>query len=171
MSHGAGKAWRLALAAALLGLLTFAILSAQLAPPAHAFGEGIETRRIADKLQCPVCQGQSVAESNSQVAEGMRTTIKDMLDEGRSEKEIVDFFVERYGAGVLREPPRSGLFSAVWWVPGIALVLGGGLVLGIVRQRRRSRTDVGGCPEPPPESAEDREYRERLRRDIESGGS
>ena len=167
---------RVALLALTLAALALALASPHVASDVSAFGEGTETRRIADKLQCPVCHGQSVAESNSQVAEGMRATIKAMLDSGRGENEIVDFFVARYGPGVLREPPRNGLYSAVWWVPGVALLIGAGIVFSAVRQRRRSRSAVRvvGAParatRAPRGRDPDEPYRERLRLELESGG-
>jgi cytochrome c-type biogenesis protein CcmH len=67
-----------------------------------------EVFRIARELRCPVCQGESAAESNSGVAVEMRRLIAEMLKEGKSEEEIKAFFVERYGEWILYEPPRRG---------------------------------------------------------------
>ena len=127
---------------AAFGILLAAATSALFQPIDHAsaVGEGTDVKEIADQLQCPVCQGQSVSDSDSQVAQAMRATIRDMLDDGRTEGEIKHFFIARYGRGVLREPPKTGIFSIVWWVPGIALIVGGGIIFSVARQRRRDDT-------------------------------
>lgn len=83
-----------------------------------------ETLRIADELQCPVCEGQSVAYSNSQLATEMRRQVEEKLAAGESEAAIKQFFVDRYGVRVLREPPRTGLNLWLWRLPIIGLVIG-----------------------------------------------
>lgn len=81
--------------------------------------------RIADQLQCPVCEGQSVAFSNSQLATEMRRTIEDKLAAGENDAAIIQYFVDRYGIKILREPPRTGLLAWLWITPvlGFALAL------------------------------------------------
>ena len=86
-----------------------------------------ETRRIAKGLQCPVCQSVSVADSPSELAGQMRAVIRRKLEQGETEPEILAYFVERYGDGVLLEPPRRGFSLAAWAMP--VLVLGGGAVV------------------------------------------
>ncbi len=153
-----------------------AILAAVIgAPAALGYTEATEVRRIADRLQCPVCQGQSVAESNSQVAVGMKDTIANLLAEGRDEAEILRFFEDRYGPGVLRNPPRTGFYSLVWWTPGVAIALGAAVVYGLLRRRQAAAGDggpppaEGPAPEGPPLDPALEPYRERLRRDLELG--
>lgn len=153
-----------------------AVLAATLgAPAALGYTEATEVRRIADQLQCPVCQGQSVAESNSQVAVGMKDTIANLLAEGRDQTEILRFFEDRYGPGVLRNPPRTGFYSLVWWAPGVAIALGAAVVYGVLRRRRTTATggelpqDEAHTPEEPPLDPALEPYRERLRRDLELG--
>lgn len=153
-----------------------AVLAAVLgAPVAHAYTEATEVRRIADRLQCPVCQGQSVAESNSQVAVGMKETIANLLAEGRNENDILRFFEDRYGPGVLRNPPRTGFYSLVWWTPGVAIALGGAVIFGLLRRRQGTGSngglsyDAGGEPGEPPFDPGLDPYRERLRKDLELG--
>ena len=134
----------------------------------HGYSDDTEVRRIADKLQCPVCHGQSVAESNSQVAEGMKQTIGDLLEQGRSEGEIMEFFEARYGPGVLRNPPRTGIYSLVWWMPGVGILVGGGIIYSVLRRRRAA--DGGDLHDEAHVDPEFELYRERLRRDLELGG-
>jgi cytochrome c-type biogenesis protein CcmH len=117
----------------------FALLLAFVLPVAVGAKEALspEALEIANRLNCPVCEGQSVRDSNSQLARDMRATIQDKLNEGHTREEILDYFVDRYGVGILREPPKSGFFLTLWWAPVIGLAIGV-LVLGtFVAQRRR----------------------------------
>ena len=112
-------------ASLLLGLLAAAVLAA----PIQADEEpDLATRKrmwsIAERLDCPVCQGQSVRESNAQLATQMREIIIIRLQGGQSEEQIMQFFADRYGPGVLREPPREGLALGVWIGPLVILALG-----------------------------------------------
>lgn len=82
-----------------------------------------EVFRIARELRCPVCQGESAAESNSGVAQEMRRLIAEMLKEGKTKEEIKAFFVERYGEWILYAPPRRGVTLWVWVLPFLGLLL------------------------------------------------
>jgi len=122
-------------------LLLALVAAAVLAVPAHAADEpDLPTRKrmwsIAERLDCPVCQGQSVRESNAQLAAQMREIILIKLQAGESETQIMDFFADRYGLAVLREPPREGLALGVWIGPVVILSLGI-LLLGWVLARGR----------------------------------
>jgi cytochrome c-type biogenesis protein CcmH len=91
------------------------------------------TVEIGRTLACPVCQGQTVADSNSRVALEMMDAIEAQVQAGRSDEEIYDYFRARYGDEVLVEPPREGINLALWWIPVIALLLGLGVVLLYMR--------------------------------------
>ncbi|MFW6074228.1 MAG: cytochrome c-type biogenesis protein [Chloroflexota bacterium] len=82
------------------------------------------TLELARKLACPVCEGQSLADSQSRLATDMKQTIESKVQAGESDQEIIDFFVARFGEEVLLEPSRSGLNLTLWWIPVIALGLG-----------------------------------------------
>jgi cytochrome c-type biogenesis protein CcmH len=75
----------------------------------------------------------------------MRQLIQQKLDAGESREEILQYFVDRYGVSVLREPPRQGYFWALWWGPVVGLV--GGILLLVLYLRRRDSA-VGGIEEP-----------------------
>ena len=118
----------------LLGMLPFAVASeeeqAQMSPKAL---------EISNNLNCPVCEGQSVRDSNAQLARDMRRTVQEMVDDGYTEDEIYDYFVERYDVGILRNPPKSGVFMSLWWAPVIGIAIGA-LVLGtFVTQKKRKK--------------------------------
>ncbi len=95
-----------------------------------------EVFAIARELRCPVCQGESAAESNAGVAVEMRRLIAEMLQEGKTEAEIKAFFVDRYGEWILYEPPRKGLTLWVWLLPLAGLLLLGAGLFAYFRPRR-----------------------------------
>lgn len=85
-----------------------------------------EVFQIARELRCPVCAGESAAESNTGLAQEMRRTIAEQLEQGKSEAEIKDFFVQRYGEWILLEPPTQGGGVWLWAAPLLfALVIAG----------------------------------------------
>lgn len=127
-------------------------------------------RQIAKQLQCPVCESVSVADSPSELATQMRAVIRARLEAGDSEEQIVRYFVERYGDGVLVEPPRRGLGLAVWWAPVLALLAGGAALVALlgawvrhVDAPARGENSTGSEAAPMPE----RSYQERARRELE----
>ena len=118
------------IASALAGLLVLISIGVQVVA-ADALDE--ETRRIGKQLQCPVCQGASVTDSPSDLAGQMRAVIRRKLEQGESEQEIIQYFVERYGDAVLVEPPRRGVGLAVWLGPMVVLAVGAGILGLLVR--------------------------------------
>lgn len=116
-------------------LLMLAVILTVLAIPAwtpvHADSLDDETRQVAKQLQCPVCNGTSVADSPSELARQMRNVIRQKLETGESPDAVLAFFVDRYGDGILMEPPRRGLGLAVWLAP-VGILAVGGLLLGLL---------------------------------------
>ena len=151
----------MSLRAAVALLLLLASLSVPAVAADESDADALYARqsRIADQLDCPVCQGQSVKESNAPLAQQMRALINEKIADGASDEEIFDFFETRYGVGVLRDPPKQGLALGVWLGPIIAAAAGV-LAVGVVLLRRR----------PPPVPKADENLRElesridRLRR-------
>ncbi len=94
-------------------------------------------RAIAQQLRCPVCQGETLYDSQSSLATEMREIIREQLAEQRTEAEIIAFFVERYGDYVRLAPRFGGAQLAVWLLPLVALVLGAVGVTAAVRRRER----------------------------------
>lgn len=133
------RLWRRrAQVAALLVAVAFAgagLLRAAAAPA--DLGHDAQVERIAASLRCPTCQGLSVADSPSQLAQGMREIITDQLDDGRSPTEVREWFVARYGPWILLDPPPTGPGVVVWFLPIAALALG-----GVLAWRRAHRPDL-----------------------------
>ena len=106
---------------------------------------------VASQLKCPVCQGESVADSPSTISQQMRGVIRQQLQQGQSEQQIIHYFVSRYGNSILWSPPKQGFTMLAWIIP-IAILLGGALLLVLVlrgwlaagRASRRAGEDDGG---------------------------
>lgn len=93
---------------------------------------------IAGKLRCPVCQGESIAESNAAISQESRRQIAEMLAAGKSEQEILDYFVARYGEWILYAPPKKGVNWLLWFAPALGvLVIALALWRYLVEARRR----------------------------------
>jgi len=104
----------------------------------NSISENIDDQvsEISYLLMCPVCQGQSVAESNSDLAKDMRSIIRKKVQEGESQKEIISYFVNRYGDSILGSPPAKGVNWLLWLLPLFSLIFGGlGMGLFIYRSR------------------------------------
>lgn len=92
---------------------------------------------IDKSLMCPVCPSETIDQSQVEIARQMRVMVREKLAQGESRNEILQFFVDRYGPGILAEPPRSGFNLLVWVLPPIALLLGSGILAMTVRAMRR----------------------------------
>ena len=78
---------------------------------------------LAYKLRCPVCQGLSVGESQSEISENMKGKIRELLAEGKTDNQVLDFFVNRYGEWILREPKKEGLDLLIWGLPVVITII------------------------------------------------
>jgi cytochrome c-type biogenesis protein CcmH len=123
-------------------LLLLALLAAPLAAKeaAPAAADPVLEKRVmalAEELRCLVCQNQTLAESNAPLAEDLRNQVRERMRKGESDREVVDFLVERYGDFVLYRPPLKATTVLLWFGP--LLLLAGGLIALLRRvQRRRS---------------------------------
>ena len=93
--------------------------------------------KLSDEIRCLVCQNQNIAESNSELAQDLRRQIYDMLIQGKSEDDIVDFMVERYGDYVLFNPPFKPLTWMLWLGPLIVFVFAVGYAMRTVKSKRK----------------------------------
>jgi len=101
--------------------------------------------RIAEELRCLVCQNETIAASHADLAVDLRKQIRSQLGQGKSEREILDFMVERYGDFVLYRPPLKASTLLLWVGPFVLLALGAlTLVLNLRRRRAAlaARADV-----------------------------
>lgn len=101
-------------------------------------------RQLTEQLRCPKCQNNSIADSNAMIATDMRRRVYDLMQEGKSRQEIIDYMVARYGNFVTYDPPLTPLTVLLWVLPLAAIVAGGWII--VARTRRRVRL----CREPLP---------------------
>jgi len=149
---------RLARVAALAGALALAggaALAASApgaapgAPPAavDVYGElrdsALQGRfeRITHDLRCLVCQNESIADSNVELAADLRRQVREMLVAGQSDDAIFRFMTDRYGEFVRFNPPLEPKTLLIWGAPFIMLILGAVIIVRIVRQRSRMPLD------------------------------
>lgn len=132
-------------------LLAALVFSFSVAGAAHAaidayeFRDDAERARYAEltkELRCPKCQNQDIADSNAPIAADLRKEIFRMLGEGRSNQQIIDFMVDRYGDFVRYRPELSAKTWLLWFGPA-GLLVGGLVVIGVIVVRRRGQ----GCEE------------------------
>ncbi len=112
-------------------------------------------KQLIDELRCLVCQNQNIADSDADLARDLRDRVHRMVNDGKSEREIVDFMVARYGDFVLYRPPFKATTVALWVGP---FVLG---IAALVVLIRRLRSDLAGRESAPVALGEEESARAR----------
>ena len=97
--------------------------------------ELIDESKIHKNLRCLVCQGQSIADSNSEFAQTIKLVVKDQIKNGKSESEIYDFFIEKYGEWIVYKPPLNKVNFLLWLLPYLAFVTGGVIIFLLFKKR------------------------------------
>jgi cytochrome c-type biogenesis protein CcmH len=103
---------------------------------------------IAKDLRCLVCQNESIADSNVELASDLRRQVREMLVAGKSDDEIFDFMTDRYGEFVRFNPPVDRKTALIWGAPFIVLLLGVVIIFRVVRGRSRMPLDDEPSPGP-----------------------
>ncbi len=93
---------------------------------------------ISQELRCLVCQNESLASSRAELADDLRREVRDLIRSNKSDQEIKDFLVSRYGDFVLYRPEVKPLTWVLWFGPFIVLLIAGIFLLAYLRQRRSS---------------------------------
>ena len=130
----------------LLLALTLALL-AQLAPAKDAVplaADPVAEKRLlklSEELRCLVCQNQNIADSHAELAEDLRREIRGMIQAGKTDQEITDFMVARYGDFVLYRPPLKATTIILWTGPVLLMIFGVLLLLRYLRKRNLQVTD------------------------------
>ncbi|MCU1788323.1 cytochrome c-type biogenesis protein CcmH [Pectobacterium polaris] len=94
-------------------------------------------RELTMQLRCPKCQNNSIADSNSMIASDMRQKVYELMQQGKTKEQVVDYMVDRYGYFVTYEPPITPFTLLLWLLPALFLALGAGM---IIRRARRIRS-------------------------------
>ena len=126
---------------------TLALLIALASPGGNAFGQGTgysekEALSIDRMLMCPVCPAETIDQAQVEISRQMKAVVREMLAQGASRDEVLDFFVARYGLEVLAAPPKSGATLLVWVLPivGVLAALAGAfLVIRSMASRNRGQ--------------------------------
>lgn len=127
---------------------------------------------IYRSLMCPLCPGQTIDQSQSELSAQMRGVVREKLERGETKEEILEFFVERYGEGVLAVPVKSGFNLAVWLSPIAAIIIGGVVVWLTIRKwvRRGQKLAPGVTTPSPGAGADDGKYRAKVEEDLKNFG-
>jgi cytochrome c-type biogenesis protein CcmH len=125
--------WLLALCATALPAL------ANDAAPAAA-DPALEARmtRITAELRCLVCQNQTIADSNADLAVDLRRQVREMLSKGDDDAKIIQYMTDRYGDFVLYRPPVKATTMLLWFGPALMLLFGFGALAVVMRRRARA---------------------------------
>jgi len=107
---------------------------------------------ITAELRCLVCQNQTIADSHADLAVDLRQQVREMLQKGQSDQQILDYMTARYGDFVLYRPPFKSTTMLLWIGPGVMLVAG--LVMLVLILRRRSRMPADRFDPDEPENAD-----------------
>lgn len=99
-------------------------------------------KHLAVELRCLVCQNQTLADSNAPLAEDLRREVREMITKGMSDREIIDFLVQRYGDFVLYRPPWKATTTLLWLGPFLLLIAGATALVLALRRRQRKLADV-----------------------------
>ena len=133
----------------------FALILICLSPPGNADeSESQRIRALEEKLRCLVCQNQSLADSNAELAEDLRGQVRAQVKAGKTDEQIVAYLVDRYGDFVLYEPPFKAT-TALLWVGPFLLLAGAATALVLALRRRRSAAE-------PPLGPEEKRLAERV---------
>ena len=97
---------------------------------------------LATELRCLVCQNQTLADSNAPLAVDLRNQIREQIVAGKSEQDVVDFMVARYGDFVLYRPPLKASTLALWVGPFVFLALGGWILARRLGRRRPAEPEL-----------------------------
>jgi cytochrome c-type biogenesis protein CcmH len=92
---------------------------------------------LASELRCLVCQNQTIADSNADLAADLRREIREQIQAGKTDAEIRDFMTTRYGDFVLYRPPLKATTVLLWFGPALLLVVGFVVLVRVMRSRRR----------------------------------
>ena len=146
---GGGPKGRRGPRGAFLVLAAIACMAGAAADPAERLPDPVQearAREIFREVRCLVCQNESIDDSQADLAGDLRQVVRDQVKQGRSDKEIRAFLVERYGEFVLLKPPFSLGNALLWATPGIALILGGVLMVLLLRRRPVSTPNGEDAP-------------------------
>lgn len=112
---------------------------------------------IISELRCLVCQNQTIADSNAELAADLRRQVYEMLQQGKSKDDVLQFMTERYGDFVLYNPPFKAKTGLLWLGPLLFLIIGLAMIMWVIRRKKQA-----------PVTAIDKDKQEKIRRLLDS---
>ena len=100
-------------------------------------------RTLTTELRCPKCQNNNLADSNASIAQDMRKKTYQMIENGKSEQQIVDYWIDRFGNFVLYKPPVTIATSVLWLGPGLFVIVGITIIVRNSRRKGQRQDDQG----------------------------
>lgn len=131
---------------AVCGLVFLALQSAFAVQPDEVLDDPALEARARDlsaELRCMVCQNQSIDDSDAELARDLRVLVRDRLEAGDSDEEVIAYVVDRYGEFVLLKPRFSYRNALLWGAPVILLLFGGALIVSNARRRKTGEAVPG----------------------------
>ncbi len=151
----------------LMFLLTIIVLAAAVMPVLAQEPSMDEVNHVARKLNCPTCQSLNLEDCRTQTCDQWRDQIKDLLAEGYSEQEVLDWFIARFGVEVLQEPPRQGHGLFAWLLPAVGMLVGIGWLAFILRRWSAAKPDAAAVAVGAPADIDvDEEYLRKIEEDL-----
>ncbi len=123
-------------------LAALAFCGAAFAQPQNAQDLDERAKSIESELRCLVCQNQTIADSNADLAADLRNTIREQLARGATDKEVIKFMTARYGDFVLYRPPLKAKTVLLWFGPFLFLLLGAWILYRRLKQQRPDELPV-----------------------------
>ena len=109
--------------------------------PLHSKDNKTELLEIYKNLRCLICQGQSIADSNSDFAATIKLVVQDQLNEGKTEAEIYKFLTSKYGEWIIYQPTFNKNNFLLWALPYAVLIFGGFIIFLIVRKTKNNKVN------------------------------
>ena len=103
----------------------------------HGAEKGVDQNSIYKNLRCLVCQGQSIADSNSDFAQTIKLVVKDLVEKGKTEDEIYSFMADKYGEWIVFNPVFNKTNFLLWSLPYIIFLIGGFLIFSFFRKSKK----------------------------------
>ena len=103
----------------------------------YAVQKNIDQNQIYKNLRCLVCQGQSISDSNSDFAQTIKLVVKDLIKQGKSEREIYTFMADKYGDWIVYKPQLNKQNFVLWVLPYVVFIGGGLIIFSIIRKKRK----------------------------------
>lgn len=99
----------------------------------------VDQNSIHKNLRCLVCQGQSIADSNSDFAQTIKLVVKSLIEDGKTEDEIYSFMVDKYGEWIVYNPPFNKTNFLLWSLPYLVFLLGGFIIFTFFRKNKQNQ--------------------------------